>query len=849
MSSTHKVSDLIIEVLAEKGITTVFGVTGGAVVHLFDSINSNCAVDAVFTNHEQSAAFAAEAYGKVSESIGAAIVTTGPGATNALSGVAAAWLDSTPCIFISGQARADQTIRGRNVRQVGSQEIDIVSVVKPITKYAATVYEAADVIYELEKALHIASIGRPGPVWVDIPVDIQFAYVEISTLRRFRETSSPPSKSLALSADDIKLCCEWLLSAQRPVILVGGGVRLASAGQKVNDLIRRYSLPCVQTWAASDFLQSADPQNAGRLGAYGQRGANLTVQNADLVLVLGSHLNSTLVGSQPSQFARDARVILINIDQEELLNCGVNGCKGIVSDVDTYLSALLVALASARFKGATNVWLDQVSSYQRYNHIALDFAASKGAVNSYYFSNQLSTRAGPNDIFVVDGGGTVVYSSLQSLQIQGNQRLILSTGLCSMGSGLPEALGVTYARPEATVHLLIGDGSFPFNMQELALVASKHLSLKIYVFNNEGYVSIRSTQNDFLSARHVGSSRETGLCLPDIKRSAECFNIPHITLSRHESIDHVLSNMMTTTGPIICEVKVSPQQDIVPRQTFDLSEQGSFSPRPLEDMHPLLSRDELARLMIVQTPGEKPDAPKGREINHMRRYPRTHKPFQIRPNNAYTLDKFGDFSNPADGDSSMSSAGGRLVGFGEAYFDGSRSEGYGGYTYNPVYWRGVAQDLMKAYRIYGKCSVLEIGCAKGYLLYEIKKLNPEADLVGVDISEYAVANAHPDVSEFISAGDACKLPFPDRSFDVVIAINTLSELAPEDCEVAIKQIERVSKRNAFITLNAWTNRREKESLMRWNISAKSNFSTNQWKNLLTSLGYSGDYFWTFTSDV
>ena len=563
MSSTTKVSDLIIEVLAEKGITTVFGVTGGAVVHLFDSINSSCAVDAVFTNHEQSAAFAAEAYAKVSESIGAAIVTTGPGATNALSGVAAAWLDSTPCIFISGQARADQTIRGRNVRQVGSQEIDIVSVVKPITKYAATVYEAADVAYELEKALHIASIGRPGPVWVDIPVDIQFTYVESSTLRRFQhcEASSTSTHSLAVSTDDIKVSCEWLLSAQRPVILVGGGARLANAAQKVNDLIRRYKLPCVQTWAASDFLPSSDPQNAGRLGTSGQRGANLTVQNADLVLVLGSHLNATLVGSQPDQFARDARVILVNIDQEELLNCSVNGCKGIVGDVDTFLSVLLVALASAGFKGATNIWLDRVSSYQRYNHIALDFAASEDAVNSYYFSNQLSIQAGPNDIFVVDGGGTVVYSSLQSLQILRQPEVNFIHRSLLDGIRLARGTGSHVCTARGNCASIDWRRELPFNMQELALVASKQIPMKIYVLNNEGYVSIRSTQNDFLNARHVGSSLETGLHLPDIKRSAECFDIPYITLSSHESIDHVLANMMTTTGPIICEVRVSPQQD------------------------------------------------------------------------------------------------------------------------------------------------------------------------------------------------------------------------------------------------------------------------------------------------
>lgn len=601
MSDLIKISDLIVNELSKSGVEVFFGVQGGAVVHLFDSVSKNTRTKAVFCNHEQSASFAIGSYAKVKGGIGAGIFTTGPGATNSITGLAAAWLDSVPCVFLSGQVRVNNTIGSKNVRQVGTQEIDIVNVVKPITNYAVMIKEASDVLYHLQKALFLSSHGRAGPVWIDVPVDIQWSSVKLSDCHVFdpAEVEHHPTNN----SDYIKQTTEIAKSledARRPLLLVGYGVRLSEAEDLVLQLSEQLGVSFVTSWAMSDFSESSNPLNCGRVGIAGQRGANLAVQNCDFLLCLGSHLNNSITGTLYDAFARNARVAVVDIDKNELDAIGIDvdwlvygNCKDFITDLTSELSE------PSRYKKTDDEWSGLLKKYRSFNRIGLNYEAQKNKINSYFFKDFLSQHSNIGDIYVVDGGGTNVYSSFQSIRIKEDQKLIMSYGLCSMGSGLPEAIGASYARPDAKIYCFVGDGSFPFNMQELQLIKNLGLPIKIFVFNNSGYVSIRSTQKDFLDGNYVGSSGTPDLHLVDVKKAATCFDLEYKLLSSHDDLDETFSDLLKGCEPKIFEVIVSSHEEIVPRQGFKQNKNGTFAPRPLEDMEPLLKREEFNSLMKI----------------------------------------------------------------------------------------------------------------------------------------------------------------------------------------------------------------------------------------------------------
>ena len=842
-SKKIKVSDYIIRELIENGVTTVYGVTGGAVVHLFDSIDRASNITSVFMNNEQAASFAVEAHVKASSTLSAGIFTTGPGATNAITGLAAAWLDSLPCVFISGQVRSNQAIRGRKLRQVGTQEIEIVPIVASLTKYSVTVFDVNNIKYEVQKAIYLANHGRKGPVWLDIPVDIQWAYVDELKLREF----NPNDESFycaSLSSNEINIVADLIKGATRPLVLVGYGARLSKSEKLLKKFIETYNIPFVSSWNMADWLSSDHPLNVGRPGVCGQRGANLAMQNCDLLLVIGSHLNSSIVGTRPDWFARDARIVLVDIDKNELDNCIVGCITAIQADASEFISKVSYSLENFEFNGQEySKWIERIKDYKGKNRIAIDYAGNTEKVNTYYFSNRLSALAGNNDLFVIDGGGTIVYSSFQSIEIRSEQRLMLSTGLCAMGSGFPEVIGAAHALPGRVIHCLVGDGSLPFNMQELSVIVGLNIRVKIYVFNNEGYVSIRDTQRGFLDGNIVGSSPDSGLYLPNIEDVANAFGIPYQKITSQVGMDDAILRVINTPGTVLCEVQVSPSQEIVPRQGFKSIGNALYEPRPLEDMYPILDRNEFYSLMIIPEVSSAQTNLKAREINLLQKYPLTQRENHVwqqarNPNISTKVDfklingfVFSDKLNTYEDR------------FGEKYFDGSRQEGYGGYEYDPKYWSGVAEDIVAEYGLVSGCRVLEIGCAKGFLLHELQLLVPGISIRGVDVSSYAIENALDTVKEKIELGNARDLPFEDKSFDLVLAINTISELSLDDYKLALNEISRVTKNNSFITLNSWRNRREREALIRWNVSARSNFSVDEWKSILSEVEYKGDFFW------
>ena len=851
-----KCSDFIIDFLQKNGCEKFFGVTGGAAVHLFDSVEKNPKTEAIYFNHEQSASFAVNSYSRYKNKLGVGIFTTGPGATNALTGLSAAWLDSIPCIFLSGQSRTDQTINGRNLRQVGTQEIDIVSMVRSVTKYAKTIYSINDVRYELQKAIYYASNGRPGPVWLDIPADIGWSFIRIKDQLSFYSSKEEIEKYSTVSNKLLnkfsKILNTSLLKSSRPIIVAGNGIRLSNSNLLVKKFIKNTKIPYVVTWSNFDAFDSEDILNIGSPGIAGHRGANLALHNSDLIIAIGSHLNSSIVTIRPNRFAPNARIIMINIDKNEIDNSPLKLTYSINCDINQLFTHL--DKTKFNYKNTNKEWFQYLSKYQKQNLIALSYKKNTDKINSYYFQHVLSEMLDMSYSYVIDGGGTIVFSSFQSLKIKNKQRVILSTSLCSMGSGIPESIGVHYADKTKKIVCFIGDGSLPFNVQELQLISNIKMPITIFVFNNNGYSSIKSTQSEFLNKQFYGSTPDTGLHLLDIKKIAKAFNIKYRLLPSQRGLHKKLNGIMSESSPIICEVLISENQEIVPRQGFVKGSSGNFSPLALDDMYPYLDRSLYNSLSTLKRVED--IKLRGKDLNLMKRYPYTKKIISQRsmdPETSKGKDKRLDFDEDLMRNSHCES-GSNLVGslldqyieqdfgkIGKSYFDGKRSEGYGGYYYDPKFFEGVAKDIVDHYKITKKSKVLEIGCAKGFLLYEIRKLVPGVGISGIDISEYAILKAHPKVKKYMHTGSINKLPYKDNEFDLVICINTLNEISESLLPNAIKEIERVKKSYSYITISGFRNVRDYDKHHAWNTSAVSFFSTNEWRKILMNSSYSGDY--------
>ncbi len=591
-----KLSDYVADVLAKEGLAHVFGVTGGAVVHLFDSIDKHPSLKPIFNHHEQASAFAAEAYGRATNHLGCAIVTTGPGGTNALTGLCAAWLDSIPCIFISGQVRFAHADKGKAVRQLGPQHFSIVPVVSHMTKYAVMVDDAKKIKYYLQKAVYIAKNGRPGPVWIDLPLDFQWASINPDELENFNPSELNEKKSSLPDNADIQKCLDALRQAKRPLVLVGQGVRLAHAESEIKTLLQKLRVPFLASWNMSDLFNSDDTLNIGRPGMFGQRGANLAVQNCDLLLALGSHLCIPLTGSMTQAFARDAKVIAVNIDQEELNSCCAHVDIPIECDVKDFLKNILSNVKNLNPLSVES-WRKKCLQYKKYNLISK--TKNKKYVDPYVFMDVLSDALNKNDAIVVDGGGTINQIAFQSLRTKEGQRLMISGGLCAMGSGLPESIGACLALNKRRTICLCGDGSMQLNIQELQTILHYKLPIKIFVFNNGGYLSIRHTQYGFLKKNYVGSSPKGNLSLPDFVKVAEAYGFETLRVNSQKNLSQILQKILKKKGPALCEIMVSENQEVSPRQGFDEMTDGTFKPRPLEDMYPFLNRKEFAENMIT----------------------------------------------------------------------------------------------------------------------------------------------------------------------------------------------------------------------------------------------------------
>jgi acetolactate synthase-1/2/3 large subunit len=591
-----KVSDFIADFLAEKGIKHVFGIVGAGNAHLFDSITKKGYTQIICVHHEQAACMAMQTYYRVSGTITAAILTTGGGSTNATTGVVGAWADSIPGLVISGNENSKFTHPENPLRMWGVQGYDSSEMMHKVTKYAHRVLDPECIGYELEKAYQICGAGRPGPCWLDVPMNIQAAQVSPDALAVYRPEAAPavPQAEWGSAVDQV---LQLLRDAERPLLWLGHGIRLAGAVELIEPLLNATNVPALVSWAGIDMVDSDHPLVFGRAGTYGQRAANFVLQNCDALVCIGTRLAIPQVGYDLTEFARTAQVAVVDIDPAEAAKHGDRIALPIVADAKEFLAALLAKMETPL--EPKQPWLDRCGDYRkRYPWVGPEHADQNGYINSYAFMGKLNAHLKADQLVVTDMG-TALLSGHQVLRTNGAQRLMTSTGLGEMGFGLPAAVGASFAREKAEVICLNCDGGMMMNLQELQTIVHHHLPIKIFVFNNDGYLMIKHTQKALFSGHYSGTDEKSGVSCPDFTALAGAFGIPAFQIRTWDDFDAVLPQVQAIDGPVICEVFMYPEQLFVPKLSLAIQEDGTLVSPPLEDLSPLLPREELAQAMLV----------------------------------------------------------------------------------------------------------------------------------------------------------------------------------------------------------------------------------------------------------
>ena len=597
MMDKVKVSDEIARFLKDKEIKYVFGIIGSANSHIFDSINQLGYTEIVCVHHEQAATMAIQAYYRVTGKITAAIVTAGGGSANAITGVISAWADSIPGIIISGQENLRFIQSMQNMRMWGIQGFDISLMVDKITKYSTLVQDPNQAIYELEKAYHIAGDERPGPVWIDYPMDIQSKNIPVNDLTHF---TSPKKYIKSASSAEIQKVLSMIELAERPIFWLGHGIRLSGSVDKITPLLEKYKFPTLVTWAGIDMLNDDHQLNYGRAGVYGNRSANFVLQNSDLVIAIGNRFAVPMIGYEHSEFAREAKIIQVDIDSKELQKTQDLADLSIESDAGVFIDKLLELHGDIEVEPSELMkWKDICDGYRdRYPYIGNEHSDKNGFINSYRFIDKLSDHFKLNQIITTDMG-TALLSGHQVIRLSKEQRLMTSTGLGEMGYGLPAAIGASFARNKGEVMCLNCDGGMMMNLQELQTVIHHQLPIKIFIFNNDGYLMIKHTQKNLFKGRYVGTDRNSGVSCPDFSKIANAFKIKYYSIKTWGDFEGVVPKVQEENGPVICDIFMDPEQFSHPKLSLAVADDGKIVSPPLEDLSPLLPRDVLESEMIV----------------------------------------------------------------------------------------------------------------------------------------------------------------------------------------------------------------------------------------------------------
>lgn len=594
-----KLSDYVAQKVVEHDIRHVFMVTGGGAMHLNHSLGTHKELECVFNHHEQACAIAAEAYYRLTNRLPLVNVTSGPGGTNAITGVYGAFVDSIGMLVLSGQVKWETTVRstGLPLRQYGDQELDIEELVRPVTKYCVMVTDPQTIRYHLEKAIYLATSGRPGPCWLDIPLNVQGAQIDPESLPGFDPAElEEPWKRTDLNATSAAIL-EKIAVAKRPVVFAGGGVRLSGQHEAFIRLVDKLGIPVVTGWNAHDAIWDAHPCYVGRPGTIGDRTGNFAVQNADLLLILGSRLNIRQVSYNWKTFAREAYKIWVDIDPYEMQKPTVKADMPVLAN----LTDLLPVLAAQPYVGPTQEqkeWLEWCLERRRRYPVVLNEYWSTDKINPYCFMQQLFEQLREGQI-VVTANGSACVTSFQAAVLKPGQRLWTNSGCASMGYDLPAAIGASVASGKKPIICLAGDGSIMMNLQELQTIAGLRLPIKIFVLNNSGYASIFQTHHNFFDGIEVGAGPKSGVTFPDFAKLSFAFDMPYRRCSTHDDMVPSIQEFLALDGPAICEVILDETQVFAPKLGSKRLPDGEIVSPPLEDLSPFLSREELQSNMLI----------------------------------------------------------------------------------------------------------------------------------------------------------------------------------------------------------------------------------------------------------
>ncbi len=569
-------------------------------MHLNDSLGKSPKLQYVCNLHEQACAISAEAYAKYDNRLGVAMVTVGPGATNTITGVAGAWLDSTPVLFLSGQVKTADLKRDIGLRNRGVQEIDIVELVRSITKYAVTVTDPMSIRYHLEKAVYLARSGRPGPVWIDIPLDVQASSVEVERLVGFEPDSVRGTGAADQLGSAATRALELLKEAQRPYMLAGNGVRLASAQREFRELAEALGIPFGLTWLAMDYVPDDNPGLVGRPGPMAPRAANFALQNCDFLLSIGARLDVVCTAFAPERLARAAKKVMVDIDAAELKKLEPFLSMSVCADAKLFIEELLRQSRSLQ-KPDWSAWRARCEDWKRrYPLIEPNHRSQSGLVSMYFFTEVLCEQLPEGSLVVPASSGNAIEILLLAFKTKARQRVLNTTGLGPMGFGLPASIGACLAHGSRETICVDGDGGFQMNIQELETIARLRLPIKIFVINNGGYASIVASQTAYFK-RLIGCTPESGLSLPDTRRVAAAYGIPASRINGQSEVVEGIRNVLNSAGPHICEVMAIPDEPRQPRVSSYQKPDGSMVSKPLEDLFPFLPREEFLANMIVPT--------------------------------------------------------------------------------------------------------------------------------------------------------------------------------------------------------------------------------------------------------
>lgn len=588
-----KLSDYVFRFLKNKGIQHAFMLPGGGAMHLDDSIGKS-GIEYVCFLHEQGAAIAAEAYAQHTNTPGLVLVTSGPGATNAITGVTAGWIDSTPMIIISGQSKREDLVGDRGVRQIGSQEVQIIPMVEPITKYAVQILDPTEIRYHLERAYHEATTGRPGPVWLDIPLDVQAVMLDEENLEGYvPERGAEPDITAA-----VERTVELLAQSEKPLVLAGNGIKLADATELLYQLEDELGIPVQTTWKTIDMFGEDDAVYVGHPGIMGDRGANLILQEADLILSIGCRLDTSITAFNDKNFGKSAKKVIVDIDENEIRRMGVDKEVTAICDAGIFLQKLLACLgkkeAAPNLEDKKCIWHQWIVRCKelrsKYPVITNMHAQAAGYVSAYYFIGKLCELLKSDDVIVPESSGGAGEITYQAFKVKKGQKMKNAAGLGSMGFGLPYAIGSCIANSRRRTILINGDGAFQLNIQELETLHRLKLPVKMFIWSNEGYASIRSMQRNNFGGHYVASEAGSGLTMPDISRVAEAYGFRTCRIHNNKELDRLLPQILADDEPMLCELMVLPEETVSPRVKAFVGENGKMTSGLLENMWPYVEK-------------------------------------------------------------------------------------------------------------------------------------------------------------------------------------------------------------------------------------------------------------------